>query len=354
MRDWTDVGVLLVCALVAPACGRGVPSAADPVPSASDPCAGLTPSLPPAKTFTITKEDEGGLYCGSATSDGLGNLYFEGSFFTIKSSTGAVVSAQILFAPLASGFAAFGKSMSPDTQYSAYSPQGAPLSHVPFNGYANGVGLQANGGTVLVDADCNWTNVVRVRRFDDTNAITSDVSLADQQCFPFASATISVIVDAHDRTLLLVSGPRFSGVSAGDAGARWFDAAGNPLTEWFDAGSFGGLLPLIGGGAAVRSGSAWVASIESGKAELSKPPPGFVANRNAVVVLGGRAYAMVPYGAAGTIDIVEPGGRTCASLLTVSAADRFSIGKDGTLISLAGLNGGRSDCTATYYPKALE
>ena len=107
-------------------------------------------------------------------------------------------------------------------------------------------------------------------------------------------------------------------------------------------------------GAAVRSGSAWVASIESGKAELSKPPPGFVTNKNAVVVLGGRAYAMVPYGAAGTIDIVELGGRTCASLLEVSAADRFSIGKDGTLISLAGLNGGHSDCTATYYPKALE
>jgi len=40
--------------------------------------------------------------------------------------------------------------------------------------------------------------------------------------------------------------------------------------------------------------------------------------------------------------------------LTVSAADRFSIGKDGTLISLAGLNGGHSDCTAMYYPKALE
>src|ERR1700737_3428675 len=117
MRDWTDVGVLLVCALVAPACGRGVPSASnpvpsasnpvppasDPVPSASNPCAGLTPSLPPAKTFTVTTEDEGGLYCGLATSDGLGNLYFEGSFFTIKSSTGAVVSAQTLFAPLASG-----------------------------------------------------------------------------------------------------------------------------------------------------------------------------------------------------------------------------------------------------------
>ena len=73
-----------------------------------------------------------------------------------------------------------------------------------------------------------------------------------------------------------------------------------------------------------------------------------------VVVLGGRAYAMVPDSAAGTIDIVEPGGRTCASLLMARATDRFSIGKDGTLINLAGVNGGNSDCTATYYPRAFQ
>ena len=59
--------------------------------------------------------------------------------------------------------------------------------------------------------------------------------------------------------------------------------------------------------------------------------------------------------APGTIDIVEPGGKSCGALAI--GTDSYSIGKDGTVLSLANTVGpsGRSDtCTTTYYPQVLK
>ena len=73
----------------------------------------------------------------------------------------------------------------------------------------------------------------------------------------------------------------------------------------------------------------------------------------AVTVLGGRAYAMVPGSAPGTIDIVEPGGRSCGSL---TVADGYTIGGDGSLLYVnpEGRDRNTGRCTVTYYPQVLK
>ena len=78
------------------------------------------------------------------------------------------------------------------------------------------------------------------------------------------------MVDLLGNTLVLRS------VSGGDYVVRWYDAAAKPLTGWFDAGKpngvFWNLRPLIGGGAALRVGSNWIATFASGK-EGKQPVP---------------------------------------------------------------------------------
>ena len=57
----------------------------------------------------------------------------------------------------------------------------------------------------------------------------------------------------------------------------------------------------------------------------------------------------------GTINIIEPGGKSCGALPIGS--DFYSIGKDGTVLTLANTVGpsGRLDsCTTTYYPQVLK
>ena len=84
---------------------------------------------------------------------------------------------------------------------------------------------------------------------------------------------------------------------------------------------------------------------------------GFEAGKDPRIVLGGKAYAMMPYYTPGSIDIVEPGGKSCGTVTTTTAADRFFIGRDGTLIDLTGpfphRGGPNNHCTAAYYPQLL-
>ena len=59
-----------------------------------------------------------------------------------------------------------------------------------------------------------------------------------------------------------------------------------------------------------------------------------------------------------TVEIVEPGGASCGVLTTApTTGEYFTIGKDGTLLTVANTAGasGRLDmCTTTYYPRVLE
>jgi hypothetical protein len=333
---------------------------------APDPCTGLMPTLPPAKTFASPGNGIDGS-CGSPTTDGLGTVYNFGyrNGSGTYSSAGASVGGVNPFVPLASGFSAFTRAMSPTGQFSVFAPNGTLVSstdyYVPFAS-----GAQANGGSIIVSvkpaASCNDWEIVR---FDDRFTKTSDLHFLNSGCNPgYGSYShMEVMVDAQDRTLMVFlaqSGEGDAlGIPASHYGARWFDAKGSPITNWFDAGVGGnayffGLTPLIGGGAALEVGFGAWATIPSGAAQVWSSPAGFTTGRGAHIVLGGRAYAMTGPGA-GTIDIVEPGGKTCATLPL--ANDYYSIGKDGTVLSVANTVGpsGRPDtCSTTYYPQVLK
>jgi hypothetical protein len=326
----------------------------------SDPpaCAALVPSLPAARTVALPAFYSDLEYCGTATSDGDGNLYLWTD--AITSTAGAHAFREGLFVPLQTGFSAFTQQMAPSGAFLAHAPDGTVLSSSPILGYMSTGGVQANGGVVSVRGDCNVTDSVHVTRIDDAARLTSKVELSGQKCLSAAQGTfIGVIVDALDRTLLVTGGENLSTtttIPAKSMAARWFDAKGQPLTDWFDTGARpGALFPLIGGGIAVRVGDDWVATIASGTTMVGPAAAGFESRKNPVKVLGGRAYAMVPdWGVGGSIDIVDPAGTMCGTLTTVPAGTGYAIGRDGSLVHVGSRIHDAVDCSITYYPQVLK
>jgi hypothetical protein len=324
--------------------------------TAADPCAGLLPTLPPPRTFTVTAADEGGLWCSGATTDGAGNVYVQGYFYSVRNIAGGG-GGGVLFQPLAEGFTAFHHSMSPSTTYSAYAPDGRVISNVPVFAYTTIAGVQANGGTILVG--CFPNKAVEARRFDDRGAFTT-VPLTDQECLSAEGA--SVLVDQQDRTLIVrtLDAPT-AGMPSGHYAARWFDAAGLPLTGWFDAGRKTGyyyvaLAAPIGGGAllsvGVDGGGVEWRALASGTATV-EPAPAFLRNRGFAIVRGGKAYAVFSSRdrQSLSLEIFTPGGKSCG---TLTANGVSNIGKDGTLIGQTGDAMANNDCVTTWYPQALK
>jgi hypothetical protein len=326
-------------------------------PAPADPCAGLLPTMPPPKTFTITAANGGGFWCSGATTDGAGNVYLMGYRKGVRNialggMVGGDAGGDALFAPLAEGFTGFYQQMSPATTYSAYAPDGHRISSVPVFAYSTVAGVQANGGTILVG--CTPTNkAVEARKFDDRAALTT-VQLTGQECLNPNGA--AVLVDQQDRTLVVrtLDSPT-GGVPSGHFAARWFDAGGMPLTGWFDVGaapsteSYVGLQPLIGGGAVLWAAGEWKASFVSGTADV-KPVPAFLSpGTGFAIVRGGKAYAV--FSKDPLLTIYVSGGESCGTLAT-NGANR--IGKDGTLIRQTGDAYGYNDCVTTWYPQALK
>jgi hypothetical protein len=354
----------LTCALVASATTTVYANfSAITVPPAGDPCAGLVPKLPAAKTFLSPGNAIDGS-CGFATTDGAGNVYAAhnangGGIFI---STGGTVGGQNFLFPLASGFVGFERKMTASGPATAFAPDGTVTSAtgavVPFV-----IGEVANGGSIIIGnaqpaaADCSGFELLL---FDDDFKQTATLPFGDLCALPLGAMQVAT-VDARNRILVVssVDAGNSAAIPASRYAARWFDIAGKPLTEWFDGGpassSFFSLRPLIGGGAALLAGSEWTVSFPSGVAGTGPVPAGFEGKKDARIVLGGKAYAMVPQRAAGSVDVVEPGGKTCGSL---TATDSFyALGKDGTLLTMANTEGpdGRIDqCTTTYYPHALK
>ncbi|HEY6909173.1 MAG TPA: hypothetical protein VI356_07375 [Myxococcales bacterium] len=329
-------------------------------------CAGLLPALPAAKTFTAPAGGAAGDTCGPATSDGAGNIYVSNGDMIASSAGAAVAGPWAQLVPLRSGFAALERTMVPTTSFMAFAPDGTRVSDVTVV-VAGPSGEQANGGTIIMTIACDparTTADFEFHRFDDTGAQTSDLHLVNQACVAVSTPS-AILVDTQDRTLIVYAPAAVDPlpVPPSHLAARWFDAAAQPITDWFDAGptvsSSLELRPLIGGGAALRAGDKWVATIPGGKAEVGAAPSAFEARKDARIVLGGKAYAMVPDGlTAGSIAIVEPGGTSCGALTAATAGDRFFAGKDGTLIDLTGPSpqpgGPGNHCTATYYPQVLK
>jgi hypothetical protein len=317
----------------------------------ADPCDGLRPALPAAQTFINPAGGAGGDICGTAMTDGLGNLYIDNR---------DPVPSLIFSLPLASGFATLGRGMTPNRFFVGFAADGTQLFSTTVS-LLGPYGERANGGFIFTTLTCDrltQTGDFEFRHFDD-KGVETRVHVANQPCPPGEAGT--ALVDTQDRTLIVYSGVGSNfGVPPSHLAARWFDVSGQPLTAWFDAGMGSGiaLSPLIGGGAALRTEKGWVATLASGKAGLGPAPAGFEAGKDARIVLGGKAYAMMPFFTPASIDIVEPGGKSCGTVTAVTADDRFFIGRDGTLIDLTGpfphQGGPNNHCTATYYPQVLK
>ncbi|HEY4884402.1 MAG TPA: hypothetical protein VII08_12285 [Myxococcales bacterium] len=315
----------------------------------ADPCDGLRPALPAAKTFINPAGGPGGDICGTAMTDGLGNLYIDNR---------DPVPSLIFSLPLASGFATLGRGMTPNRFFAGFAADGTSLFSTTVS-LLGPYGERANGGFIFTTLTCDrltQTGDFEFRHFDDKGE--TRVHVANQPCPPGVDGR--ALVDTQDRTLIVYSGVGSNfGVPPSHLAARWFDLSGQPLTAWFDAGMGSSitLRPLIGGGAALGTENGWVATLASGKAGVGPAPAGFEAGKDARIVLGGKAYAMMP-STPGSIDIVEPGGKSCGTVTTTTADDRFFIGRDGTLINLTGpfphRGGPNNHCTATYYPQVLK
>ena len=331
---------------------------------------GPQPTLPAPHALTAAAPAGAKLACIAATADGAGNLYIRGDYTPsggpptrgVFAGAGEVESVPLDETnglgpfPLQSGFAVFTEQKDSAPKYVGYGPGGAVLnSNIEPLATTNSVGDDANGGTVLLGCTGTTDALYTVTRYDDTARQVSQFHWNEAGTVGCLQL-FSVMVDAKGNTLVIVRD------RSNNLQAQWLDASGKQLNPtWFKVGTLppGALpgdatllaRPLIGGGAALRINGAWEATVGSGAASVQAAPAFFEAGKDAVVVLGGKAYAMVPDpNSVGTVDVVEPGGKVCGSLVTATAADMLTIGKDGTLVDLHGDN----SCTATYYPQVLK
>ena len=120
-------------------------------------------------------------------------------------------------------------------------------------------------------------------------------------------------------------------VESGDAGVRWIDAHGTPLSSFFGA-TAEGAFPLIGGGLLTTDDR----MIPSGDSQ-AQPAPDWLRGRagSAFVVLSGRAYAFTDASCAARI--YSAGGEFCGTLSFpgCSAPPRFGA-DDSAIVSLSG------------------
>lgn len=321
-----------------------------------DSCAGLMPTMPAAKTAMLSAFDVVPDTCGYAISDGSSNLYMQSPF----------IQSQNFFVPLQVGYTAFSHQMSATGTFYAYAPSGAVVSSTMY-GPAAMPGVQANGGVVVVNATCSVSSMASVRYIDDSGHATADVTLPDQPCIDSTTAgppPRAAIVDAQNRLFLLsygAGGRGSSTVPAGNSAARWIDSAGKALTPWFDVGVVDSnypvdpVFPLIGGGVALRNGDVWVSTVASGAATPGPAPKGFESGKLALVVRGGKAYAMEPYRyGSGSIDVIAPDGTNCGTLTTQS--DLVAVGRDGSIVVVPPNGRDRTTnlCPVTWYPQVLK
>jgi hypothetical protein len=340
-------------------------------PPTPDSCTGLMTALPAQQILTGGAPGPAA-GCVSATSDGDGNVYVsaiaEGAG-TVAVSNHPTISDIELIVPLQTGFVGIPHEEVGPNASVAYSPDGTIVSSVPFpdDGAIRTRGLNANGGSIVVGNRCDaatGTNFTFMR-FDDQNQLTSSKTVVEATC-PTIGVGLLTMVDLMNDTLLVFATDSSGafGVAGGHLATRWFDANALPLTGWFDAGAVPQspvmfVRPLIGGGAALRAGDNWIATLPSGKASPGPAPAFFEADKDAVIARGGKAYAMIPDpGSSGSVDIAAASdGKSCGALISTrvnpirgQGFTEFHVGKDLTLIHL----GGAENCTAQYYSQALK
>lgn len=115
-------------------------------------------------------------------------------------------------------------------------------------------------------------------------------------------------------------------VESGDAGVRWIDGQGAPLSGFFGAVAEGA-FPLIGGGLLTTDDRV----IPSGETQVT-PAPDWLRGQaaGAFVVLAGRAYAFTD--ASCTARIYSAGGELCGQLAFQGCSAPPRFGADGSAI----------------------
>ena len=325
----------------------------------ADPCAGIVvPAVTPAdlKTFDVSGSNGG---CFSAGTDLLGNLYVSTAYGGVVTSTGHTVQNAFLAASLQSGFTSLSGLLDPVpppvVHYQSYSADGAVLTSFDIPNGPLDFAQNPNGGSVLASGKCDEgraTSTIQLFYFDDANTPTRTAKVTGQGCM---GNNLRILVDTAGLTLLVYPNsyaPLF-GVPARRSAARWIDASGRPVTDWFDAGPLTGMgfvmQPIIGGGAAIASED-WT-FFPSGKAQAAPLPSvlalgGFGFQR---IVLGGKAYAVI---SSTTRAVVAPTGEICGQLPPLGdAMSAFFVGRDGTFMAFSQV---QHPCVVSYYPRLLK
>jgi hypothetical protein len=318
--------------------------------AATGPCAGISaPAVSAADLQTFDATDDPQDVCAEAGTDQQGILYVWNSHNTFMSN-GHTVQGRTPIEFLASGFTAF------PAAYQSFAPDGSLVTSTTIENVHGTSSTSRRGGSQVTTATCDaagTTGTIQIFYFDDANQPAGTATVDVPECID-PSIAIAVLVDEAGLTLItymrVTAHPR-------RFAARWIDASGRPVTDWFDAGPADSkgtelLRPLIGGGAALNNSGPWII-LPSGKAQ-SQPQPAFLASRDFTIVLGGKAYAMLPpSGYQGTMvsTLVAPSGETCGQLPSIGDAQSYLyVGRDGTLIAVGGAN----LCTARYYPHLLK
>jgi len=162
-------------------------------------------------------------------------------------------------------------------------------------------------------------------------------------------------IDLVGRALVITDGaPKFG---AGNVSGQWFDRDGTALTGEFvlvtgftaGASTWFETSPRIGSGLIVRRMDAgphahMLVTVDSGSTSV-QPAPAWMAGRTDTrlqIARGGRAYAALPFGAAGVacsqrVDVVAPDGTVCGGADYPIGAGNcdtkdLMLGADGTVI----------------------
>ncbi|HEY2030318.1 MAG TPA: hypothetical protein VGH20_14030 [Myxococcales bacterium] len=135
--------------------------------------------------------------------------------------------------------------------------------------------------------------------------------------------------------------------------ARWFDAAGTAMTDFFTVGVSAGnlvLRALVDGNVAIQASGHWLGLVAPGATTLTPAPTWLADGHDLSIVRGERAYALIPEaGALNHLDLVTAQGQLCGSV-TFPGVGPLRTGADGTVIGASGDGG----CTKTFWPGLLE
>ncbi len=333
--------------------------AADAGVAAAGPCDGVVPASLGAMQSAILDHRAGDV-CWYFTSDGTGNVAgeshpgsqgddFKGAWQIFApggaqrgtfAGVGADVNGQ------GEGFEST-QRLSSGNSLVLFGADGRALRSTPLDqGGCRAFAFESSAGGSLVLDGCNGS--MAATRFDAQGNAVVTIQLGR---IPSAAG----VIDARGQTLIVVSPGSAVGLKS-SAAARWYDAQLAPVTPFFAAPEGTGnamLRPLIGGGAALQVGGAWVGTSQSGVASFEAPPAWLAAHKHfdLQIVRGAKAYACVPRSGAAphdALDLISASGASCGSL--TFPTDGLSVGLDGTVIGTAGEGG----CAMTWWSGLLK